>query len=188
MRKCQHSRGLPTSLILKRLSRLSIILYLDREMAYRLISLLAIATPALALSSHSPIDLEAYPAYTISLNQENPVLNETLSDLLHETLEVRGMILYSLSSLTHPFIDQAPPNSLPEKRHFLRTPSGQGFLCTVPSVTIASKKRAQAQAELDESSRQLQRQKGLERGLALLEPMRGGCIYMKQNWFTYSFW
>lgn len=58
-------------------------------MAYRLISLLAIVSSALALSSHSPIDLEAYPAYTISLNQENPVLNETLDGLLHETLDVR---------------------------------------------------------------------------------------------------
>ncbi|GAA6064660.1 hypothetical protein JCM10212_002133 [Sporobolomyces blumeae] len=126
------------------------------------------ARAAHALSSHSPVDLEAYPAYAISLDQHHGVLNESLPALLHENLD-------------------APPDSLAPKRHFLRTPSGQGFLCTVPSVSIASKQKAQAQADLDEQTRAVQRQRGLERGLALLEPMRAGCIYLKQNWFTYSF-
>ncbi|GAA5966599.1 hypothetical protein JCM3765_005670 [Sporobolomyces pararoseus] len=137
-------------------------------MLSQLVVLLAISSSAVALSSHSPVDLEAYPAFAVSFLAEHPILNETALELLDEQLET-------------------PPHSLPPKRHLLRTPSGQGFLCTVPSVTIAEKRRAQRQAELDESTRQLERQRGLERGLALLEPMRGGCIYLKQNWFTYSF-
>ncbi|GAA5914328.1 PRKCSH domain-containing protein [Sporobolomyces salmoneus] len=138
-------------------------------MAYRLVALLSIAAPVLSLSSHSPVDLESHPAYVVSFNEHSPILNETALELLHEPLET------------------FPHSLLPPRRHLLRTPSGQGFLCTVPSVTLSSQQSAQQRAELDESTRQLERQRGLERGLKLLEPMRGGCIYLKQNWFTYSF-
>ncbi|GAA5952949.1 hypothetical protein JCM21900_001527 [Sporobolomyces salmonicolor] len=134
-----------------------------------LLALVALAAPsALALSAHSPRDLEALPAYSIVLHEQHPVLNSTVQDLLHEPLET-------------------PPNSLPSKRHLLRTPSGQAFLCTVPPVTDESRVRAAAQSEEDALARNEERQRGLERGLALLEPMRGGCLYQKQNWFTYSF-
>ncbi|GAA5933273.1 hypothetical protein JCM1841_006575 [Sporobolomyces salmonicolor] len=134
-----------------------------------LLALVALAAPsALALSAHSPRDLEALPAYSIVLHEQHPVLNSTVQDLLREPLET-------------------PPNSLPPKRHLLRTPSGQAFLCTVPPVTDESRVRAAAQAEEDALARNEERQRGLERGLALLEPMRGGCLYQKQNWFTYSF-
>ncbi|GAA5880028.1 hypothetical protein JCM1840_005295 [Sporobolomyces johnsonii] len=134
-----------------------------------LLALVALAAPsALALSAHSPRDLEALPAYSIVLNEHHAVLNSTVQDLLHEPLDT-------------------PPNSLPPKRHLLRTPSGQAFLCTVPPVTDESRLRAAEQAQHDALARQEERQRGLERGLALLEPMRGGCLYQKQNWFTYSF-
>lgn len=58
------------------------------RMAYRLASLLAIAGPALALSSHSPIDLESYPAYAVSFSEHQPILNETLGEILSEPLQV----------------------------------------------------------------------------------------------------
>lgn len=74
----------------------------------------------------------------------------------------------------------------PPAVHLLRTPAGQAFLCTVPAVRedVGQADRHEA----DQLEREAARERGLERGLALLEPMRGGCLYQKQSWFTYSFW
>lgn len=68
----------------------------------------------------------------------------------------------------------------------LRTPSGQAFLCTVPVVT-EERKTVDAQAEKDALVQAAERDRGLANGLALLEPMRNGCLYLRQGWFTYSF-
>jgi hypothetical protein len=70
----------------------------------------------------------------------------------------------------------------------LRTVSGQAFLCTVPSVSDASKKQAEVQADQDALVQAEERERGVQHGLALLKPMRQGCLYHKQGWFTYSFW
>lgn len=43
-------------------------------------------------------------------------------------------------------------------------------------------------AEKDALVQASEREKGLANGLALLEPMRNGCLYLRQGWFTYSFW
>ncbi|GAA6054233.1 hypothetical protein JCM3770_001404 [Rhodotorula araucariae] len=133
----------------------------------KLLLVLAVVHEALALSSHSPRDLEALPAYAVVLN-ERGVLNDTVGALLDEDLD-------------------APAHAYPPKRHLLRTPSGQAFLCTVPAVTDDSRKRADARAEHDAVVRAKERERGLEHGLALLEPMRHGCMYLRQGWFTYSF-
>ncbi|BGP46559.1 Protein OS-9 [Rhodotorula kratochvilovae] len=133
----------------------------------KLLLVLAVVHQTLALSSHSPRDLEALPAYAVVLN-EHGVLNDTVGELLSEDL-------------------QAPTHAYPPKRHLLRTPSGQAFLCTVPAVTDDSRKKADAQAEQDALVRARERERGLEHGLALLEPMRQGCLYLRQGWFTYSF-
>uniref|UniRef100_A0A0K3C794 Protein OS-9 homolog n=1 Tax=Rhodotorula toruloides TaxID=5286 RepID=A0A0K3C794_RHOTO len=132
-----------------------------------LLCVLALVRQTLALSAHSPRDTEAFPAYHVLLN-ERAILNETVRDLLEEPLET-------------------PPHSYPAKRHLLRTPNGQAFLCTVPAVTDESKKRADTRAEEDALVRAEEREKGVTHGLALLEPMRSGCLYLKQGWFTYSF-
>ncbi|GAA6000365.1 hypothetical protein JCM10207_007981 [Rhodosporidiobolus poonsookiae] len=131
--------------------------------------LLATATvpQAFALSAHSPRDLEAHPAFAVVLNEQH-ILNETLPDLLAQPLET-------------------PPHSSPPARHLLRSPSGQAFLCAVPAVTDEAKKRADAAAEADALIQAEEKERGLQHGLALLEPMRQGCLYQKQGWFTYSF-
>ncbi|BGP14420.1 Protein OS-9 [Rhodosporidiobolus nylandii] len=130
-------------------------------------ALLLAACPALALSSHSPRDLEAHPAFAVVLS-EHYVLNETISELLAEPLGT-------------------PPHSSPPKRHLLRSPNGQAFLCTVPAVADEAKRRADVEEEQDALVRAQDVEKGVQNGLALLEPMRGGCLYSKQGWFTYSF-
>ncbi|GAA5892864.1 hypothetical protein JCM8208_004108 [Rhodotorula glutinis] len=133
----------------------------------RLLLALAIVRQTLALSSHSPRDLEASPAYSVSL-AEHGILNDTISDLLAQDVEP--------DSHTYPL-----------KRHLLRTPSGQAFLCTVPAATGESKKQAGARADHDALVRAQERDRGVQHGLALLEPMRQGCLYLREGWFTYSF-
>ncbi|GAA6027810.1 hypothetical protein JCM8097_001729 [Rhodosporidiobolus ruineniae] len=130
--------------------------------------LLARACPgAVALSAHSPRDLEAHPAFQVVLSDQH-LLNDTLADVLAQPLD-------------------APPHSSPPKRHLLRSPGGQAFLCTVPAVTDEAKKRQDEQADKDAVIQAAERERGVQHGLALLEPMRQGCLYQKQNWFTYSF-
>ncbi|KPV76536.1 uncharacterized protein RHOBADRAFT_52530 [Rhodotorula graminis WP1] len=133
----------------------------------RLLLALAIVRQTLALSSHSPRDLEALPAYAVSL-AEHGILNDTIADLLAQDVEASS----------HPY---------PLKRHLLRTPSGQAFLCTVPAATGETKKQAGARADHDALVRARERERGVQHGLALLEPMRQGCLYLREGWFTYSF-
>ncbi|GAA5936038.1 Yos9p [Sporobolomyces koalae] len=127
------------------------------------------------LSSHSPIDLEAFPAYSISFNEHESVLNTSLDALVHP-----------------PTDDKAPPRlDSPVQHHVLRTPSGQAFICTVPKDSPTRSTEQQDEEETtrvqDARARQLELERGLEHGLRLLEPMKHRCIYLQQNWFTYSF-
>ncbi|GAA5865277.1 hypothetical protein JCM3774_004918 [Rhodotorula dairenensis] len=132
----------------------------------KLLWLLTVLRQTLALSAHSPRDLEAFPAYNVVLS-DRAVLNETALELLAEV----------------PTADE-PAHA--QRRHLLRTPSGQAFLCTVP-VVEEERKAVDAQAEKDALVEAAERDKGLANGLALLEPMRNGCLYLRQGWFTYSF-
>lgn len=50
--------------------------------------LLNVVHQTLALSAHSPRDLEAFPSYSVILSQ-NPVLNETAIEILAEEATVR---------------------------------------------------------------------------------------------------
>ncbi|GAA6010187.1 hypothetical protein JCM11491_005382 [Sporobolomyces phaffii] len=120
--------------------------------------LLLLATGALALSSHSPVDLESRPAFAVSFTQHAPILNETALELVAD-----------------------PTRHV----HVLRTPSGQAFLCTVPTTAPES---APSSASTAASPRSLEddRVRGIERGLGLLAPLAGHCLYLRQNWFTYS--
>ncbi|GAA5967512.1 hypothetical protein JCM8115_004071 [Rhodotorula mucilaginosa] len=132
----------------------------------KLLWLLTILQQTLALSAHSPRDLEAFPAYNVVLS-DRAVLNETALDLLAKGATAEE------------------PAKVP-RRHLMRTPSGQAFLCTVPVVT-EERKTVDAQAEKDALVQAAERDRGLANGLALLEPMRNGCLYLRQGWFTYSF-
>ncbi|KAK4690697.1 hypothetical protein P7C70_g9512, partial [Phenoliferia sp. Uapishka_3] len=68
--------------------------------------------------------------------------------------------------------------------HILRTPAGQAFLCEVP-VSIENPTPPPTQEDI--ANRAAERERGLERGLALLDNMKGSCLYQKQGYFTYSF-
>lgn len=83
--------------------------------------------------------------------------------------------------------DPDPPSN-PAALHLLRTPAGQAFLCEVPPTTDEAAARGREQDASDSLVKEADRARGLERGLELLEPMRGSCLFLKQNWFTYKAW
>lgn len=67
----------------------------------------------------------------------------------------------------------------------MRTPAGQAFLCSVP---VTQNTPTPPPTPEDLASRVAERERGLERGLVLLDAMKGGCLFQKQGYFTYSFW
>lgn len=71
-------------------------------------ALLAAVPASLALSSHSPRDLESHPSFSVVLS-EHHLLNDTLSDILSEPLEVRFLFSFSPSS------SSLTPTSLPRR-------------------------------------------------------------------------
>ncbi|KAK4058354.1 Aspartate aminotransferase, cytoplasmic [Microbotryomycetes sp. JL221] len=124
-----------------------------------------------ALSAHSPQDLYASPRYNVAL-RTNGVLNDTVAEMLH-------------------LHETQASSSQWSSVHVMRTPTGQAFICTIPKINqddgndlVASSRH---KGPVDLVQLESQRHRGLERGLALLEPMKGGCLYQKQHWFTYSF-
>jgi hypothetical protein len=116
-----------------------------------------------ALSSSSPPDLFAFPAYKVVLNREM-LSNDTATELLQSQDEST-------------------------RYELMRTKGGIGFLCSIPVETKTSQVALQQVAtEITVQEPPIQETMnataGLEKGLALLEPLKGGCLYQKQGWFT----
>lgn len=130
---------------------------------YEALSLLALLAPlpSCALSSTSPQDLFAHPRYQLVLTQ-TAITNASAVELLARE-HTPGETAY----------------------HLLRTTAGQGFLCSVPPATTALLQPAAVKAA-EETRKQAKEDKkaGLDRGLALLEPLKGSCLYLRQGWFT----
>lgn len=198
----------------------------------------------LCISSHSPLDLFAYPAYTVKLNPASPISNTSAEAILaaataskadvqevsHEGGERttrqneldlqdgRNADLLGLHD-SDPHGQQQPHDQQligPVKPYLLRSSSnGQAYLCSVPqpsqaaspsSSSSSSKKasgelvkdsstaadsKGQPQAALTEAEREerrvkneLEKKEAFECGLALLEPLKGTCLYLTQGWFT----
>ncbi|SCV67716.1 BQ2448_5327 [Microbotryum intermedium] len=118
-----------------------------------------------SLSSHSPRDLYSHPQFKVVVS-EQVVLNDTIPNLLSQAKTASDDIANA---------------------HILRIASGQAFLCTVPSVSEDEVEHSVKETTKDAVALQEERERGLENGLALLEPLRTQCLYSKKNWFTYSF-
>lgn len=125
-------------------------------------------SPVSALSSSSPPDLFAFPKLQVQFTRDG-VTNESAVALLHNEAESG----YEL----------------------LRARSGRAFLCKLPDApqddpnaapvsqdkgSIEAERESRAMtAQERRQQKQVERQAGLERGLALLEAMRGFCIYQR---------
>lgn len=121
-----------------------------------------------ALSSSSPPDLFAFPKLQVQFTRDG-IANETAVALLQDEADSG----YEL----------------------LRARSGRAFLCKLPdapqddpNAAPVSQRKGSIEAEQESRAmtaqerrhkRQVERQAGLERGLALLESMRGFCIYQR---------
>lgn len=173
-----------------------------------------------AISSHSPLDLLAFPAYSVKLNPGNPIANSSAERILAGDENVQAAIggrhtaamqaaamtplVNEVQQFGHTAQDGAgmganafASNTLPTKSFLMRASgNGQAYLCSVPqhappinqardaadvvkeqSLTKAEKEERRKKAEDD-------RRQAYERGLALLEPLKGTCLYLTQGWFT----
>lgn len=119
-----------------------------------------------ALSSSSPPDLLASPKSNLHLSR-NIVSNDSATALL----------------------------AGPQPYKLMRSSSGQAFLCLLPdqantalAQTSPTKQQHDELAGLTRAERRKKSedkiQAGLQKGLTLLEPLKQGCLYMKQGWFT----
>lgn len=185
----------------------------------------------LCISSRSPLDLIAYPAYTVKLNPASPISNTTAEAILagiasangnhdHEVIKNDGLQIQlerhkKLDMLglhdeeSHNEHDQQLKG--PSKPYLLRSSSnGQAYLCTVPQQSKSTSSSSSNQsAELVKGSNKIKQHKqqmhtplteaekgqmklkneqdkkqAFERGLALLDPLKGSCLYLTQGWFT----
>lgn len=112
-----------------------------------------------ALSSSSPPDLFASPAYRIVLHRQL-ISNESATELV----QAQGgeSMRYEL----------------------MRTKGGIGFLCAIPVSTTRPVALQQAPAQPAPTQDIVNATASLEKGLALLEPLKRGCLYQKAGWFT----
>lgn len=133
-----------------------------------LLALLLVVAPDCArglLSSAGPEDLLATPRYVLSFSGA-PVSNASAAELLASD-GGRGQY------------------------HRMRSATGQAFVCSVPTPPKAPAIVAEPAVVLDDrtklarrTKREHDRRAGLERGLALLEPLKGTCLHLRQGWFT----
>lgn len=66
--------------------------------------------------------------------------------------------------------------------------NGQQFWCSVPAApAVNASSTASFRGTADLEARKQLRAKGISRGVALIESLRGTCLYLRQGWFTYSF-
>lgn len=131
-----------------------------------------------ALSSSSPPDLYAFPKYRIEMTRDF-VSNASASDLLATAanqMEAQERQGYEL----------------------MRTASGQAFLCKIPTASPDEHEGPRQASEHEQAStsgptaqaltpqerrnqRQINLQAGMERGLALLESLKGVCLYQRHG-------
>ena len=115
-----------------------------------------------SLSSTSPQDLYAHPRYHVFLSSD-PLSNSSASQILSNPV-------------------------LPEvKYHLMRAKSGQAFLCSVPappSPKAVMEAKDNQDIKVTRKQAVADKKAGLERGVALLDPLKGTCLYYRLGWFT----
>ncbi|KAH8915396.1 hypothetical protein BT69DRAFT_887763 [Atractiella rhizophila] len=128
-----------------------------------------------ALSPHAPPDPLSHPRFQVHIS-ESYLYNSTANSLLSD-----GRAIWDWGDGHEPQV---------EDPHLMRTKSGQTFLCSVPVLSPPSVPQEDptsataTTSDVDISPASLNN--SLAAGLALLEPMRGHCLYYKSGWFTYS--
>jgi hypothetical protein len=173
-----------------------------------------------AISSHSPLDLLAYPAYSVKLNPGNPIANSSAQRILAglSDVDVAGKSesanpdgdatttpVNEIQRFGQAKSDGSPSsatNETPPKSFLMRSSgNGQAYLCAVPQYAPATHHARDAadlskgQQSLSKTEKEERRKKAeedrklaYERGLALLEPLKGSCLYLTQGWFTCMSW
>lgn len=194
----------------------------------------------LCISSHSPLDLLAYPAYAVKLNPASPISNTSAEAILAAAAGAKNVVDPTTKNVedeaekprndelqiqTNRKLDvlglhddaEASGGSAghehdqilkgPIKPYLLRSSgNGQAYLCSVPQHSIPASSSSASNSndksgelvknntvrapatEAEKEERRLKneqdKKQAFERGLALLKPLKGSCLYLTQGWFT----
>lgn len=199
----------------------------------------------LCISSHSPLDLFAYPAYAVKLNPASPISNTSaeailaaaagasssaknaLQDPRNEEEELKNDDLQIQDSNNKLDVLGLHDDAVngggaaaaghehdqllkgPIKPYLLRSSgNGQAYLCSVPqhsspasasastshskygelvknsSSAVKAAPATEGEKEERRIKNEQEKKQAFERGLALLEPLKGTCLYITQGWFT----
>lgn len=125
--------------------------------------LAALLTSVVAWNVHD--DLLAHPQYVVDLH-DDLLANSSAEATLREDTSVSTV------------------SSTPI---FMRSASGQAYLCHLPQQKEKSEQEKAINAELSEVAMRKKESDIIFRGLKLLEGMRGHCLYYHQGWWTYKF-
>ena len=164
------------------------------------VALSLLLTRCVAISSLSPLDLLAYPAYSVQLRPDRPISNTSAERILargghDENLEHEQK--NAVNELQVQSGGEVGAAAVIYNAFLLRSSgNGQGYLCEVPqqqqrSEDIKGGQEAEQKVQLTsdewaERNRRAEEEKrqAYEKGLALLEPLKGTCLYLTQGWFT----
>ena len=168
-----------------------------------LVPLLLYAKYGIALPSHVPLDLLAYPAYAVHFRPDWPISNSSAEQALRDyssesSAETQQGAESSLNIQHSDRGDASEDNAkVARPRPFLMRSAGAGqaYLCSVPQFehvepTARAEPKSDAKPKTKEERAeqrlriQAEKQQATARGLALLEPLKGNCLYLTQGWFT----
>jgi hypothetical protein len=132
-----------------------------------------------------PLDAFAKPAYKVIFQDDQPVGNQTALEILKagRTNDKTSQELSDLKSDSDAYKD-GTNSKLPFKAYLHRTSPQLLHVCTLAE---AKQSLAKKTLELDESAMDDYRTGILRRALALLAPLKSGCLFHTHDWFTYSF-
>ena len=146
-----------------------------------------------AVAPASPMDLLAYPAYTVQLRPDHPIGNSSAERILASPPQQEEN--HSVQRVPANEDPLQAVTSKPAAKPFLLRSAGNGqpYLCSVPQYAQISESQPKSSSrtpltnqEWVERRRQSEEDKrqAFDRGLALLEPLKGHCLYYTQGWFT----
>lgn len=164
----------------------------------RLFGVVLLSATCLAISSHTPLDLLAYPAYSVRLRPDYPIDNSSATRILigegDKPEQAENEVQIHAGIGLH---DPEEENAGSFRSFLLRSSdNGQGYLCQVPQhqylqSTDNKKEETGSKMQMTTEERierhrliEQEKRQAYERGVALLEPLKGTCLYYTQGWFT----
>ncbi|CAG8466517.1 7188_t:CDS:2 [Acaulospora morrowiae] len=119
-------------------------------------------------------DLVAHPQYKV-VYENQFIPNSSLENIVFDEVQTENSIVPSASQDTSNNADTKKTSIM------MRTASGQSYICQIPYVsnlTVVEEKKPEEKNDNVEL---------MNKGLALLEPMKDDCLYYIHGWWTYEY-